>query len=140
GAGRCPGVRRNRGTRSHRPHGQSSIARVRWTSSRAGTDFEGGAAVDRSMIRRTLALAFPILFLGLAPPFARAEVKQTTMVRVHAQTMISCPASAIRREISDGSHLGRWMSEWNQPRNRGVHVTSVGTVLDFVDQWNNRGS
>src|SRR5436853_4648311 len=80
-----------------------------------------------------------ILFLCLAASFARAEVKQSTVVRVHAQTTISCPASAIMRDISDGGRLGRWVSVWNQPRNRGVHVTSVGSALDFVDEWNNRG-
>jgi uncharacterized protein YndB with AHSA1/START domain len=91
------------------------------------------------MARRIPMLAFPILLVCLATPAARAEVKQIMLARLQAQTRISAPAPAVWREITDGRKLARWMPEWNQPSNKRVQVITMGTVLDFVDEWNNRG-
>jgi hypothetical protein len=91
------------------------------------------------MARRTRTLAFLALVVCLAAPAARAEMKPIMLVRVQAQTRISCPAPAIWRDITDGRKLARWMPDWNQPSNRRVQVLTMGSALDFVDEWNNRG-
>jgi len=91
------------------------------------------------MARRTRRLAFLALVMCLAAPAARADVKQVNLVRVQAQTRISCPAPAIWRDITDVRKLVRWMPEWNQPSNRRAPFLTMGSALDFVDEWNNRG-
>jgi hypothetical protein len=91
------------------------------------------------MARWTRTLAFFALLVFLAAPAARAAMKPIMLVRVQAQTRISCPAPAIWRDITDGRRLARWVSVWNQPGNRRVSSLTVGSMLDFVDEWSNRG-
>ena len=61
------------------------------------------------------------------------------MVRVHAQTAVTAPPTAVWSALTQGKTLVTWCPVWKNPANAKVAITKVGDVLDFTDEWGHGG-
>ena len=77
------------------------------------------------------------MFLASLP--ANAEHKQVPVVRVHAETEVAAPPTAVWAYMTTGKNFITWCPQWKNPSNARINLAKVGDVLEYSDEWGNGG-
>jgi outer membrane protein OmpA-like peptidoglycan-associated protein len=90
------------------------------------------------MARHQGPVALVATALLLTTAAAAAPTRVTTM-RLVAETDVAAAPDAVWGWITNGKNLVTWCPVWKSGENAKVHITKIGDVLDFSDEWGNGG-
>lgn len=90
------------------------------------------------MFRGTTAMWTMVAILAWAGAVAAAP-RQIPTVQISAEGQIAAPPVAVWAYMTSGKNAAAWCPEWKSPSNGSVKLEKVGDVLDFTDQWGNKG-
>jgi len=79
-----------------------------------------------------------LALVGVAGP-ASAEHKEVPVVRLMATEVVAAPADAVWAHLTTGKNVVTWCPYWKSDTNAAVNLTKVGDVLEYADDWGNKG-
>jgi len=80
-----------------------------------------------------------LLALVLVSGSARADHPEVTVVRLMVSDVVSAPAGAVWTYMTTGKNFATWCPNWKSDKNAAMTLTKVGDVLEFTDDWGNKG-
>lgn len=70
---------------------------------------------------------------------AAAGHTEVPVVRLMATEVVAAPAEAVWAHLTTGKNVVTWCPYWKSEGNAAVNLTKVGDVLEYADDWGNKG-
>lgn len=88
---------------------------------------------------RTAVLLALAVAITASSAYAAEAPREIPMIRLHVQTTVAAPPSAVWSAMTQGKNLVTWCPVWKNPDNAKIAIAKVGDVLDFTDEWGHGG-
>lgn len=91
----------------------------------------------KPQLNRGFLSSLAVLCLIAVP--ASAQVEQVPVMRITGEIEIAAPPGQVWGSIVSGESFVTWCPYWEGEANAKKTIKTVGTVLDFTDDWGNGG-
>ena len=90
------------------------------------------------MFRHFLSCVLAVSIVLAVAAAVSADTETVTVVRLTDQVDIAAPPAKVWATMTSGTDLS-WCLYWQGDANKKVKLTKVGDVLEFQDDWGNKG-